>query len=181
MTIALMFLLTAFLLLALLWLLFGRRVPNDLAQSALGIHELLPVHCKRFPQMQNVLSPDDQAFISRRAPARVAKQWRAERREITRLYIRALREDFQRLEKLARLLAALSPTAKRSQEWEGLRLGVEFRLLYAVTRMWFAINFQPARELVRLAETLTALRLTLETTLNSLTEIPPKMEQTLAS
>lgn len=181
MTLTLIFLLIAVLLSALLWLLFGGQRRRNLAQSALEINELLPVHCKRFPQMQNVFNSGDQAFIAQRAPDKVAKKWRAERREITQLYIRGLREDFQHLEKLARLLAALSPTTRRNQEWEWLRLSLEFRLLYVATQLRFAIKFQTAGELVRLAEMLTALRLTLESTLNDLTKIRPEIQETIAS
>ena len=179
MTVALTFFLVAVLFVALLWLLLGRRSPGDLAQEALEIHELLPVHCKYFPQIQNLLNSQDQDFVGRRVPLKIAKQWSAERRAILRLYIQGLREDFRRMEKLARLLAALSPEVKRAQEWEWFGLSVQFRLLYVAMQLRLAAGILPAGELARVAETLTALRLMLESTMNGMAAIPPTTEETI--
>lgn len=176
-----MFLLSAAFFLAILWLLFGGRAQSDPTQAALEIHDLLPVHCKRFPQVQHLLNLRDQSFIARRAPQKLAKQWRAERRQIIRLYIQGLSEDFRGLQKLARLLAAHSPVVKRKQEWEWLLVGVQFRLLYVATQLRFATNTLPMGEVLRLTEMLSALRLVLENTINDMTEVLPKIPSTLAS
>lgn len=181
MIIALIFLALAGLLLALFWLLFSNRPHIDSVQAALEIHNLLPKHCRHFPQIQHMLNLRDESFVERHAPLRVAKQWRAERRAIIQLYIQGLREDFHRLEKLARLLAALSPEVKRAQEWEWFVLGAQFRVLYGATQLRFAIRSLPTTELVRLTEMLTALRLMLENAMNDMTEALPKSQETLAT
>lgn len=179
MTVALMLFLIAVLFVALLWLLLARRSPRDLVQEALEIHEFLPVHCKYFPQIQNLLNSQDQDFVGQRAPVKIGKQWSAERRAILRLYIQGLREDFHRMEKLARLLATLSPEVKRAQEWEWFGLSVKFRLLYAAMQLRLAAGILPIGELVRVAETLTALRLMLEGTMSGMAAIAPTTQETI--
>jgi hypothetical protein len=177
MTVLSMILLSVCLGLVLVWLLFGRQTPKtDLPAAALEIKKLLPVHCRHFPQIQRILKGEDQAFMHRRAPRHIFNQWRAERRQILRLYIRGLAQDFRGLEQLARLLAALSPEIKRKQEWEWLWLGVQFRLLYRVTVLRFALRGLPADELVRLAEMLTDLAATLEQSVDRMTETFPQVQ-----
>lgn len=178
---ALIFLFVGVLSLALLWLLFGKRPQQDPVQGALEIQRLLPVHCRHFPQIQHALNASDQTFVERRLPAEIARQWRAERREVIQLYFQGLRQDFLGLEKLARLLAALSPAVKRRQEWEWLRLGIQFRILYRMTQVRLVIYTMPTAELIRLTEMLTALKFILESTMNQMTEALPKIPSTVAS
>lgn len=181
MTIILVFLVLAGLLLALFWLLFGKRRQNDPAQAALEIQQLLPVHCKHFQQVEHVLKTCDQIFIERRLPKDIAKKWRGERREVVRLYIRGLRQDFRGLEQLARSLAALSPKVDRKQEWEWAWLGVQFRLLYGFTQLQFAARNSPLEGLTNLTEMLMGLMMMLENTINEMSQPLPKTETTLAS
>jgi hypothetical protein len=177
MTVVLMVLLSIALFVALIWLLLGRQTPQmDPAAAALEIQKFLPVHCRHFPQIHRILKSEDQDFMHRRAPRHIFNQWRAERRQILRLYIRGLAEDFRGLEQLARLLAALSPEIKRKQEWQWLWLGLQFRLLYQVTVLRFALRGLPAAELVRLAEMLTDLAATLEQFIDRMTETLPQVQ-----
>lgn len=181
MNAALMFVLVVVLFVALFWLLFGNRPDEDLAQKALDLHDLLPVHCGHFPQIQLVLETDDHLFLQGRVPAKLARQWRTERREVVKLYLQGLRQDFRGLERLARLLAALSPEVKRKQEWEWIWLGGQFRLLYGFTQLQFAVHSLPPGNLLHLTETLTSLRMMLESTLNEMGGALPKLEGMLAS
>lgn len=179
MTVVLMFVLAAALLLILLWLLFGNREPKtDAALAALEIKKLLPVHCRHFPQLHQALGSQDENFILRRASRQLAKRWRAERQEVVRLYIHGLAQDFHGLEQLARLIATLSPEIKRKQEWEWLRLGIQFRLLYRVTLLRFALHGLPSDELMRLTEMLTGLAAGLEHSIERLTPTFPQVETT---
>lgn len=165
------------LLLALLWLLFGYQAPKtDLTDAALEIKKLLPVHCRHFPQIHHILSAKDREFIDRRAPRHIAKQWQAERRQVLRLYLRGLAQDFQGLEQLARLIAALSPQVERKREWEWLWLGLQFRMFYRMTLLQFALHRLPPGELVRLTEMLTSLALRLEHSIERMTEAFPQVQ-----
>lgn len=177
MTITLMILLSIALAVALVWLLFGHRPPKtDLTTAALEIKKLLPVHCRHFPQIHHILKNEDQEFICRRAPRGIARRWQGERRQVLRLYIQALKQDFRGLEQLARLLAALSPEIKHKQESEWFWLGVQFRALYQLTELRFALYGSPGAELVRLAEMLIDLAATLEQSIDRMTEALPQVQ-----
>lgn len=179
MTVVLTFTLALALLLILLWLLFGNRAPKvDSALAALEVKKLLPVHCRHFPQVQRALRQQDEKFIGRRAPRQLAKRWRSERRQVVRLYIRGLAQDFRGLEQLARLIATLSPDIKKRQEWEWLWLGIQFRVLYRLTLLRFAAHRLPSGELMRLTELLTGLAAGLERSIERLTPTLPQVETT---
>jgi len=179
MTVVLMFMLAVALLLTLLWLLLGNRGPKtDAALAALEIRKFLPVHCRHFPQVQHALRSKDEEFILRRAPRQLVKRWRAERRQVVQLYIRGLAQDFRGLEQLARLIATLSPELEKKQEWEWLWLGIQFRMLYHLTLLRFALHTRPSDELVRLTELLTGLAAGLEHSIDLLTPRLPQMQTT---
>lgn len=179
MTVVLMFLLVVALLPILLWLLFGNREPRaDATVAALEIKKLLPSHCRHFPQVRHALGSQDEKFIVRRAPRQLAKRWRAERRQVVGLYIRGLAQDFHGLEQLARLIATLSPEVKKKQEWEWLWLGIQFRLLYRLTLLRFALHGLRSDELMRLTELLTGLATGLEHSIERLTPTFPQVETT---
>jgi hypothetical protein len=182
MTVLLMFLLSIALLLALLWLIFGRRTPKtDLAAAALEIKKLLPVHCSHFPQICGILKDEDEQFMRRRASGDITKQWRAQRRQILRFYIQGLAQDFRGLERLARLIAALSPEVKRRQEWKWLWLGVQFRLLYRVTLLRLAVHRLEPNGLATLTEMVADLGLTLGRWIDRLTEALPQARTSTAN
>ena len=177
-TFAFMVVLSILVILALLWLIFGRQTPKtDLAAAALEIKRLLPVHCSHFPQICGILKDEDERFMRRRAPADITKRWRAQRRQILRLYIQGLAQDFRGLERLARLIAALSPEVKRKQEWEWLWLGVQFRVLYRVTLVRLAVHRLEPNELATLTEMVADLGLILGRWIDRLTEALPQAQR----
>ena len=176
MTALLMLALCIALLAALLWLIFGSRTPQiDPAAAALQIQKLLPSHYRHFPQIRPVLRTDDDRFMTRRAPRHIMNQWRAERRQVLRLYIQGLAMDFRGLQQLARLISTLSPQVKRKQELEWLWLGVRFHLLYRATLLAMAIRRSEPQQLARLTELVTNLSAGLEQWIESLTEALPQV------
>lgn len=182
MTVLLMLLLSIVLVLALLWLLFGHQASKtDLTLAALEFKKLLPVHSRHFPQIRQILQAEDQEFMFRRAPRKAAKRWRRERRQILRSYIRGLGQDFRGLERLARVIAVLSPRAKREQEWQWLWLGVQFRILYGMTLLRFTVRRLPSANLIRLTELVAGLALQLEHLLDQMTEALPQVQTTAAT
>lgn len=177
MTVVFTILLSMALAVALVWLLFGHQAPKtDLNAAALEIKRLLPIHCRHFPQIHQLLKTEDEKFMHRRAPRNIAHEWRTQRRQILRLYLRGLKQDFRGLEQLARLLATLSPEIKRKQEWEWFWLGIQFRFLYRLTLLRFALHGSPADELVRLAEMLIDLAAALEHLVDRITEALPQVQ-----
>ncbi len=92
-------------------------------------------------------------YLDRVAPRDVAQTAHRERRAVARQFLAGLHEDFSNLERLARMIAALSPVISGEQETERLILGLKFRLLYA--RVWLRLS--TGREPLEQLEQLTSL------------------------
>lgn len=119
-------------------------------------------HYKHFPQIRQALSLEDEEYIRRKLPPRIAKQALWERRAVARGFLRGLREDFVSLELLGRTIAALSPVVSRRQETERLALGVQFRLLYALGWMSLLIGRLPLDQMEQLTAVVGRLALRME-------------------
>jgi hypothetical protein len=118
----------------LLWLL--RRRPNlNAGRASLenAAEKVLATHYRYFPQVRQALSPADTRYLLRRLPPRIAKRVLRERRAVARKFLAGLHQDFSNLERLARMVAALSPVVSREQEAERILLGLRFRVLYLWT------------------------------------------------
>ncbi len=103
------------LLLTLVWLL-RQPAPESVRKelrSKVEVEELFPLHCRHFPQIRQALSIRDEEFLRGRVSRQGLKKWRAERRAVLRQFLLGLGEDFVRLDRLARTVAALSPEVSR--------------------------------------------------------------------
>ena len=58
-----------------------------------------------------------------------------ERQRALQKYLDAIGEDFARLDRMARILASLSPKVERREELERLKLELRFRILFRVARI----------------------------------------------
>jgi hypothetical protein len=115
----------------LLWLLRRRPVLTSRRSSLENAAEkALATHYRYFPQVRQALSRADAQYLRHRLPPRIAKKILGERRAVARKFLAGLYEDYSNLERLARIVAALSPVVSREQETERLLLGLRFRLLY---------------------------------------------------
>ncbi len=103
------------------------------------VHESLDnfraTHYQYFPLIRQALSAADETYLRQRVAPAVARAAIRERRAVARKFLAGLREDFTRLDQLARMIAALSPALDRGQEVERLRLTVKFQFLYALVWM----------------------------------------------
>jgi hypothetical protein len=170
--------LTIFVILALallgvlVWLL--RETPQErrLGEAApkLALEELFPLHCRYFPQVRQALSPADQAYLRERASPRIRRQARAERRRVTRQFLVGLTEDFSRLERLGRTVAALSPQVSRKREAERLWLGLVFRALYRVVLVRLMLGSVSVPQLARLTELIGSFAAQIEAGMAALEE-----------
>ena len=126
----------ALVVLGLLLWLFRRRPTLKSGRSSLenAAEKALATHYRYFPQVRQALSPADTRYLLRRLPPRMAKRVLRERRAVARKFLAGLHEDFSNLERLARVVAALSPVVSREQETERILLGLRFRVLYLWTR-----------------------------------------------
>ena len=148
----------------LLWLLRPQsaspkrdRFPRDLE-----IDHVLPKHYSFFPQVRQALSEGDIQYLRGAAPPRVARRVRRERRAVARHFLSGLHEDFSKLERLARMVAALSPAISREQETERLLLSLRFRVVYSLVWMRLSIGGVPLQQLEQLTGLVGRLALRME-------------------
>jgi hypothetical protein len=153
--LAITVLLAIVFLFAVLWLLRpalyaprSGRSPKDLR-----LENFLPRHYGYFPQVRQALSSVDKEYLDKVAPREVAQMALRERRGVARQFLAGLQQDFSNLERLARMVAALSPVISSDQETERLVLGLQFRLLYA----WVWLRLSTGRVPLVQLEHLTGL------------------------
>ena len=142
------------LLLTLFWLL-RQPAPKSVQKELRGkveIEELLPLHCRYFPQMRQALSTRDEEFLRGRVSPQELKKWRGERRDVLRRFLIGLGEDFARLDHLARTVAALSPEVSRARETERMWLSLRFRVLYRLVNLRLRAGWSSLPQLGRLTE-----------------------------
>jgi hypothetical protein len=142
-------------LFVLLWLARGRLGSPKTARSLAGLEmeSTLPRHYRFFPQVRQALSVSDRQYLRERALPDVARRALRERRAVARQFLSGLHEDFSNLERLARMIAALSPVISRQQEMERVVLGLRFRWLY----FWVWLRLLTGRAPLGQIEDLTAL------------------------
>ena len=148
-------LLAVALLLAVLWLLrpWHRAPKTRPSATDLTMERFLPRHYGYFPQVRQALSSIDREYLDKVAPREVAQMAHRERRGVARQFLAGLRQDFSNLERLARMVAALSPVISSEQETERVILGLQFRLLYA----WVWLNLSTGHVPLHQLEHLTGL------------------------
>jgi hypothetical protein len=131
-----------------------RRAPKaGTSTTNLNMETFLPRHYGYFPQVRQALSAFDKEYLDRTAPPEVAQMAYRQRRVVARQFLSGLRQDFLNLERLARMVAALSPVVSSEQETERLVLGLKFRLLYA----WVWLRLSTGRTPLDQIEHLTGL------------------------
>lgn len=87
-------------------------------------------HATYFGVIRQAMSEEDFNFLASRAPLRLVRRAHKERKHIAVLYLAELRADFERLLRLARVVAVLSPEIAASHEFERLRLSIRFSWRY---------------------------------------------------
>jgi HAMP domain-containing protein/cbb3-type cytochrome oxidase subunit 3 len=155
----------ALVLLGLLfWLLFPpqRRERPKSALDRLEVEDLRSLHSRYFPQIRQALSASDGAFLQRRVPRRARRVWQAERRHVAQQYLDGLRNDFRKLNRLARTVAALSPHVSRRQEIERFWLCRHFHVLYWIVGLRLQLGFIPLPQLASLTDLVGRLSLQIE-------------------
>jgi hypothetical protein len=128
-----------------------RAMPRATVSRSRESDEFFPVHCQFFPQMQQALSAENDAFLSSRASRALRARWRAARRRAARLFLAGLREDIARLNRLARTLARMSPKLTARQEAGLLWLNVRFQMVYGLALVQIALGRPAAAALRELA------------------------------
>ena len=148
----------------LIWLLRPRRQSADAGHPGIdrAMESDLPKHYRFFAQVRQALSAGDNEYLREAAPPHVARQVLRERRGIAKHFLYGLHEDFSSLERLARMVASLSPVVSREQEMERLYLGLKFRLLYVMVWLHLSTGQVPLQQLEHLTELVGRLALRME-------------------
>jgi hypothetical protein len=138
----------------LLWLLRPQHRAPKAGQFPIDIKlESVPSrHYLYFPQIRQALSASDEQYLREKASLDVAQRAQRERRAVAREFLSGLREDFTNLERLGRMVAALSPVISREQEMERLILGMRFRLLYAWVWLCLSTGRAPLEQIEHLTD-----------------------------
>lgn len=159
---------------ALFWLLFAPQWNGPRAGvESLEIEQLEPLHCRHFPQIRMVLQSEDRAFIARRAPAVMAREWKRERRRVLHRYLNGLAEDFGRLDSLARLLATVSAEVSRKREWEWFWLGMQFRVMMQLLALRITLGNFTVPQFARLTDFVAAHAAELESSMAQMAGVLP--------
>jgi hypothetical protein len=160
------------LLALLLWLPLGwSRQRREVTEApGLKLEDLTPRHALYISHIQNALSAIDLDYLESRVSAKTLRRVRMERRRVARQFLAGLGDDYRRLDKLARVVAALSPKVEYKQEFGRLWLGLRFRALYVLVWVRLSLGPAPLAPFVHLAGIVGSLSARLEAAMNALAE-----------
>jgi hypothetical protein len=120
---------TLVLALLLFWALRGASSHKGVNEG-LGILEKAPRHVSNMAQIRQALDEADLQFAAEKGGPALAARMRRERRHVMLLYLAAIRQDFDKLLRIARIVALLSPEVSSSHEFDRLRLSAIFRMRF---------------------------------------------------
>ena len=160
----------ALLLLLFLWSLRRPRHDKPAAFDAAALEESGQHHIKFLPQIQQALSAADLAYVASRGSTGLARRVRKERRNAALSYVAALHGEFQKLLRLARVIAVLSPEVEAAHEFERLRLSVQFSWRYQMLRTRLLCQLAPLAPLSGLSDLVSAFAVRMQLAMNELGE-----------
>jgi hypothetical protein len=169
-TFLLLFGIVATLLLLLAWAL---RDPGKLPESgaiANAFERSDRLHVNFLPQIRQALDTADYEFLEGKGAPVLQRRVRRERRDVALEYLSSLRQDFQGLLRMARIIAVLSPEIVVVQEFERLRLTVKFLWRYEMIRMKLRVGFLSLPQLDALGNLISGLSVRLEKAIKELGE-----------
>jgi hypothetical protein len=160
----------AMLLLALGWALRKPQERRKLRSDPRSFEDDGQRHVTHLPQIRQALARADFKFLKERAPDKVQKRVRRERRNVALAYMKAVRGDFRSLLRLARVIAVLSPEVAAVQEFERLRLTAKFTWQYQMIRWKLMAGFATLPQLDGLSNLVSGLSVRIEEAMKELGE-----------
>lgn len=127
-------------------------------------------HVAHLPQIRQALGEADLEYLSQKAPGVLARRARKERRRVALDYLLAVREDFEGLLRLAKIIAVLSPEVAVVQEFERVRLAAKFTWRYELIRMQLRAGLAPLPRLDALSDFVSSMSVRMETAMKELGE-----------
>jgi hypothetical protein len=169
-TFLLFFLIVTVLLALLTWVLRNPEQRKALKVEPASLEQAGRRHATYLPLIRQALSPVDLEFLALRGSPRLARRARKERRRIALSYLGELRNDFQRLLRLARVVASLSPAVGTTQELERLRLSFHFSFRWQMVRAGLYVGLLVLPQLSGLSEVVSELAFRIETAMKEIGE-----------
>jgi hypothetical protein len=127
-------------------------------------------HISYLPYIKQALASTDLEFLRARGSGALAKRVQKERRRIALSYLAALRIDFKRLVRFARVVAAMSPDIDVAQELQGLRLQIEFFCRHYLIYFRVLLEIAPSSAIGNLSDMVSALTVRMEKAISELGE-----------
>jgi hypothetical protein len=161
----------AVLLVLLFWAARPSRRQDQPAPPPLeSMEEPARQHATYFGVIRQAMSEEDLAFLATRGPVRLVRRAHKERQRIALLYLADLRADFERLLRLARVIAVLSPEVPASHEFERLRLTARFSWRYQLVRLGLYAGLLLLPQLSGLSQIVSELAFRMESAMKDLGE-----------
>lgn len=149
----------------------AKRATTSSLPSLAGLLETCEQrHATYFPQIRQAFAKADDEFLRQKASRKLARRVHRERRRVALDYLCALREDFEKQLRIARIIAVLSPEVVAVQELERLRLTVKFAWRYELVRMKLWAGLAVAPQLSGLANVVSGLSVRMERAIKELGE-----------
>lgn len=159
------------LMVLLLWALRSPRNDSRMGASQMeSIEESARQHATYFGLIRQAMSEEDFEFLATRGPTRLVHRTHKERQRIALLYLENLRVDFQRLLRLARVIAVLSPEIAASHEFERLRLSIRFFWRYRIVLLGLYAGHLLMPQLSGLSQIVSELAFRMESAIQELGE-----------
>jgi hypothetical protein len=127
-------------------------------------------HVAHLPQIRQALAVADFEYLSQKALSPLARRVRQERRRVALAYLFAVREDFQSLLRLAKIIAVLSPEVAAVHEFERIRLTAKFAWRYQMIRVQLRAGLAPLPRLDALSDSVSSMSVRMETAMKELGE-----------
>jgi hypothetical protein len=164
------FVVLAILLALLVWSLVPRQTRRTSQDEAQSLEESGRRHATYSGLICQSLSNSDFDFLKSRHSLQLARRVQKERRHVALLYLVEIRSDFDRLLRLARVIAVLSPEVSPLQEFDRLRLSFQFSWRYQLIRAGLSLNAFSIREFANLTGMVSALAVRIEAAMKELGE-----------
>jgi len=136
----------------------------------LGGLDSVPRDLDYMSQIRQSLDPADFEFAKAKCGRHLESRLRRERRQVTLLYLAAIRRDFEQSLRVARVIAVLSPEVSGSQEYERIRLSMMFRWRFQMIKGRLLIGIMSQPQLVALWQMASSMAVQMEQTMAKLGE-----------
>ena len=171
MNFAFFFATTLFAVALVVLLFWALRGANKRAEAdGLGVIEDAPRHVSNMTQIRRALDDADLQFVAAKGGAALAARLRRERRHVALLYLESIHQDFEKLLRIARIVAVLSPEVSSSHEYHRLRLSIIFRWRFQVAKLRLMMGSFILRQTDVLGQMVATLAAQMEVAMTNLGE-----------